>query len=128
MRQFYKKLFIILLFGGVLLFIVLDNGLEIKSVKETMGKKFDGQLWKAQYKQFKQNNPRIGLVPALEREILQKGMDRKAVREFLGLPKTIRENADWYDLGVSAFGVDYETYIIEYSQENKVVDFYIRRG
>lgn len=89
---------------------------------------FDAALWKAQYKKFKRNNPRISMVPDLERKVLQKGMYRETVRKTLGLPEQIKKNADLYDLGASAFGIDYENYVIEYDHDNKVVRFYIVRG
>jgi hypothetical protein len=89
---------------------------------------FDADLWKAQYQKNERDNPRIGMVSALEREVLREGMSREAVREMLGLPEQIQGNVDLYDLGVSPYGIDYEQYAITYDQEDKVVEFSIRRG
>lgn len=89
---------------------------------------FDAALWRAQYKSFERDNPRIGMISVLEREVLQKGMTKEAVREILGPPEQTRDNIDLYDLGISPFGVDYEQYVIEYDSDNKVVRFFIRRG
>ncbi|MFP5270146.1 hypothetical protein [Coleofasciculus sp.] len=89
---------------------------------------FDSALWRAQYKKYQRDNPRIGMVPDLEREVLHKRMSREVVREILGRPEQVRENADLYYLGVSPFGLDYEQYVIEYDPENKVVKFFISRG
>ncbi len=107
--------------------ITSNNQVKVMSTTVSTGS-FDSALWRSQYKKFKRDNPRIGMVPALEREVLHKGMSREVVREILGRPEQVRENADLYDLGVSPFGVDYEQYVIEYDQENKVVKFFISRG
>lgn len=107
--------------------ITSNNQVKVMSTTVSTGN-FDSALWRAQYKKHQRDNPRIGMVPALEREVLHKGMSREVVREVLGRPEQVRENADLYDLGVSPFGVDYEQYVIEYDQENKVVQFFISRG
>ena len=107
--------------------ITSNNQVKVMSTTVSTGN-FDSALWKAQYKKYQRDNPRIGMVPDLEREVLHKRMSREVVREILGRPEQVRENADLYDLGVSPFGVDYEQYVIEYDQENKVVNFFISRG
>jgi hypothetical protein len=89
---------------------------------------FNSQLWIAQYGKNERNNPRSGMVVALERNVLQKGMRRLEVRAILGKPEQIRHNIDVYDLGASPFGVDYEQYFIEYDKEDKVVKFFIQRS
>ena len=89
---------------------------------------FDSTLWKAQYNQFNRDNPRSGMTPTLEREVLQIGISQETVREILGPPEEAQDNMDLYDLGASPFGIDYEQYVIEYDNEKKVVRFFIRRG
>jgi len=89
---------------------------------------FDAALWRAQHGSDARDNPRSGLVPALEREVLRKGMSREEVREILGPPEGETPQRDVYELGASPVGVDYEQYVIEYDEEGKVLSFGLRRG
>ncbi|MBD2068845.1 hypothetical protein H6F93_15155 [Leptolyngbya sp. FACHB-671] len=123
-----------LVLATALLLLALSQGwgsvlYPIKAIKQTVSiSGFDADLWKAQHKKNKRDNPRIVMVPALEREVLREGMSREMVREILGLPEQIQENVDLYDLGISPYGFDYEQYAIVYDRENKLVEFSIRRG
>lgn len=106
---------------------IISNHFKYMNIN-VFNRKFDAALWKAQYKKNKRKNPRISMVSYLEPEVLQKGMDREVVRQILGSPEQIRENADLYDLGASPFGIDYEQYVIEYDRNNKVVKIFTIRG
>lgn len=89
---------------------------------------FDDVLWRDQYQKFNHDNPRSGMISDLEQEVLRKGMSQETVREILGPPEQTEGNMDLYDLGASPVGVDYEQYVIEYDDDQKVVRFFIRRG
>ncbi|MBD1867984.1 hypothetical protein H6F95_11865 [Cyanobacteria bacterium FACHB-471] len=131
-----KFVFVVVSFvvATALLLIALDKELrtvfhQMKAISQIISiGGFDADLWKAQFRENKRDNPRIRMVPALEREVLRKGMSRETVREILGLPEQVQGNVDLYDLGVSPYGIDYEQYAITYDQENEVVEFSLRRG
>ncbi|MCP4133748.1 MAG: hypothetical protein GY754_22460 [bacterium] len=88
---------------------------------------FDSEKWKALHKSPERNNPRITMVPDLQRSIIKKGMQKNKVRELLGPPEMIDKNSETYDLGVSSYGIDFEYFIIKYDSAEKVSRSYITR-
>lgn len=114
------------LFLSVTLCIMLVELLLVFATHKS--KNFDAELWRAQWNTDKRDNPRINMIVELEREVLKKGMHRELVREILGSPERIQGNSDLYDLGVSPYGIDYEQLVIQYDQQNKVVNFFTLRG
>ncbi len=91
-----------------------------------MSTDFDSAAWRAQRGSTAIDNPRSGLVAALERQRLREGMPRDEVRRLLGEPDLSEGGADVYLLGASPVGVDLETYRIDYRQD-RVSSYGIRR-
>lgn len=90
---------------------------------------FDVQRWQAARGRFDNAvSPRSGMLAALERDHLRKGMAREAVRKLLGEPDAATRTADEYDLGRSQVGVTFESYVIEYDARDRVVSFALRRS
>ncbi len=90
--------------------------------------KFDATVWRSHRDDDTLQNPRIGMVVALEGGVLRKGMPRSEVRDLLGPPDAIRPRADDYGLGVYSFSIDYQHYVIEYDTGERVSRFYTRSG
>jgi hypothetical protein len=77
---------------------------------------FDAGVWKAQRDEdFDGNNPRAGMVGALQREHLVEGTPREQVHNLLGPPELVQDDTDLYELGRSSTGVDYEQLAIVYA-------------
>lgn len=93
-----------------------------------MPKDFDADVWRAQRGSTARETPRTGLVVPLERNHLHKGMTRAAVIELLGEPDRRQPRSDHYRLGASPVGIDFETYVIEYDEQDLVTGFGIRRS
>lgn len=89
---------------------------------------FDATRWRSHRDDDTLQNPRIGMVAALEGGILRKGMPRAEVRDLLGPPDAIKPRADNYGLGVYSFSIDYQHYVIEYDRGGRVSRCYTRSG
>lgn len=88
---------------------------------------FDAEIWQSQKGSFKPDNPRGDMIEGLEKYYLKTGMERAKIHNILGEPDTINGQTDIYDIGVSPFGIDLETYQINYSND-KAVKFYVSRS
>jgi hypothetical protein len=88
---------------------------------------FDSRKWKAEEHNTSRNNPRIGMVVPLMK-ILRVGMTRSEVAEFLGAPDNATDNKIEYELGASPYGIDYETFFLEFDGNGKLESFRIKRG
>lgn len=93
-----------------------------------MSEQFDAELWRAQRGSSALDNPRVGLVVVLERDHMRPGMSRAEVIGLLGEPDRRQPHSDHYRLGASPVGVDYETYVVEYDEQDRVRSFGIRRS
>jgi hypothetical protein len=93
-----------------------------------MSREFDADVWRAQRGSNALDNPRVGQVVALERSHMRPGMSRAEVIELLGEPDRRLPRSDHYKLGASPVGVDFETYVIEYDDHDRVTSFGIRRS
>ena len=89
---------------------------------------FDSAKWKAQQDSTARNNPRAGMIGDLQQRVLQVGMTREQVVVLLGKPDTTEGNRYVYDIGTSAFGVDYEFFVVEFDGEGKLLRHSITRG
>lgn len=89
---------------------------------------FDASLWRAQHGSTERDNPRSGLVVALERDHLRAGMARSEVIALLGQPERQTARRDQYALGVSPYGIDYEYYVIDYDDNDRVATFSLKRS
>lgn len=78
---------------------------------------FDAGVWRAQRgsEALMQRNPRGDMASELMAEHLQQGTARDEVRALLGPPEFVDGDADVYELGRSAYGVDYEQLAITYA-------------
>ncbi len=74
------------------------------------------------------DNPRSGLVIAFERDHLRVGTARSQVIALLGQPEQRTARRDQYNLGVSAYGIDHEYYVIDYDDQDRVAAFSLKRG
>ncbi len=89
---------------------------------------FDAALWRAQYGNTVRDNPRSSLVVALERDHLRVGMARSQVIALLGEPERRTTRRDQYNLGVAPYGIDYEYYVIDYDDHDRVAAFSLKRS
>lgn len=87
---------------------------------------FDAAIWQSQKGSLERDNPRAGMIAALEKYHIRVGMKREQVRDLLGEPDKTLDHADIYDIGASPVGVDLETYRITYS-EGMVYEFQVVR-
>lgn len=88
---------------------------------------FDSDKWKALRSSTERDNPRSRMLGDLKKELRQ-GMTRDAVVALLGEPE-IKEGARYvYAIGASAFGVDYEYFVIEFDAGGNLLRHSITRG
>lgn len=79
---------------------------------------FDTAVWKAQHGRDEAlENPRAPMVGALIEDRLKAGMSRAKVVELLGPAEFQRNDNDYYTLGRSPYGVDYEYLVVHYVQD-----------
>ncbi len=89
---------------------------------------FDATVWKAQHNRDQAlDNPRSSMVGTLIGNRLKPGMARAAVVELLGPPEFQRNGNDYYTLGRSPYGIDYESLVVHYEQD-KVTLAQLERG
>lgn len=93
-----------------------------------MGADFDAAGWRAQQGSTAADNPRAGMLAALEREHLREGMTREAVNALLGAPERRLPRSDHYRIGAAPLGADYETYVVEYDERDRVIRFGMQRS
>lgn len=93
-----------------------------------MSRDFDSRLWQGQRGSNALDNPRVTLVIPLERQHLKPGLPRTEVIKLLGEPDRQLPNSDHYKLGASPVGVDFETYVIDYDDQGRVLRYGIRRS
>lgn len=91
------------------------------------GTGFNDELWRAQHRNTSHKNPRIGLVPSLDK-VLAPGMSREEVIAVLGPPEANADGRDLYSLGASPYGVDYEQLVVEYDADDRLERYYVVRG
>jgi hypothetical protein len=111
--------------GGATALLALAAG----GYMATTAGSFDSERWKAQRNSAARENPRAGMLGNLK-DRLRPGMTRDEVVALLGEPEA-KEKEDTryvYDLGASAFGVDYEYYVVEFDADGKVVRHAMTRG
>jgi hypothetical protein len=89
---------------------------------------FDAEIWIAQHDSdaLEQENPRIEMVPALQRDHLKPGATRDQIRDLLGAPEFEVGETDYYELGRSPLGVSFEQLAIEYADDDLVRAFVLR--
>lgn len=88
---------------------------------------FDSARWKAQAGSRARDNPRAGMVGTVQGR-LRPGMTRGEVTELLGPPDTQAGGRASYAIGTSAFGVDYEYFVLEFDGQDKLVRHSVSRG
>src|SRR5262249_51200547 len=117
-----RKTWIALCGAGVML--ILGAGAYMTTL--TAGD-FDSDKWKALRSSTARNNPRAGMVSDLQPQ-LRPGMTRDEVVTLLGEPE-VKEGARYvYSIGTSAFGVDYEYFVVEFDADGKLLRHMITRG
>ncbi len=110
-----------LVFGALILGIIFYFLVKNK-------KKFDSESWKSTIVSKKQKELyRANVVSHLKNKVLKNGMKKETVLELLGDADFIKNGKEYYSLGKSPYGVDYEYLIIKYEQ-NMLTSFYIERG
>jgi hypothetical protein len=88
---------------------------------------FDSDRWKALRHSTARENPRAGMIGDLQKQ-LRLGMTPDEVVGLLGQPDTTEGNRYVYRIGTSAFGVDYEYFVVEFGADGKLVRHSIMRG
>jgi hypothetical protein len=90
--------------------------------------KFDSTAWKAQHTNESFKNPRSGMIPALKKE-LRPGVTRADVEALLGEPEAREGNNRYhYWIGAGGFGVDFDEFVIEFDDADKLERYFVRRG
>jgi len=117
-----RKIWIGVCGAGVLL--VLGAG---GYMATTVAGEFDANRWKALRSSTARENPRAGMIGALK-DRLRAGMTRDEVVALLGEPETKDGPRYVYAIGTSAFGVDYEYFVVEFDADGKVTRHMITRG
>lgn len=88
---------------------------------------FDQQKWKAEKGNTSHKNPRIGMVSDAEK-VLRLGMKRDEVKQILGEPDRAQTNTLEYDIGASPYGIDYESFVLEFDELGLLKTWRIVRG
>jgi hypothetical protein len=80
---------------------------------------FNRERWRAQHNSdaLMDRNPRGNMASELIMEHLPQGMAREQVRALLGPPEFVDGGVEVYELGRSAYGVDYEQLAIVYADD-----------
>ena len=119
------------LVGGAFAALVVTAMVVAMQMTGTAGENtdgFDAALWQAQRGSAERDNPRLSMVGDLEAKHLEAGMTRQEVEALLGPADRVRaDGAAVYNLGVSAFGVDWEAYVVEYGDDGRLTRFYQMR-
>jgi hypothetical protein len=93
----------------------------------TFANSFDTSKWKALRNSKERDNPRSRMVGELKQQLRQ-GMTQNDVVALLGEPE-IKEGTRYiYAIGASAFGVDYEYFVVEFDASGKLLRHSITRG
>jgi hypothetical protein len=88
---------------------------------------FDSDRWKALRNSDARENPRARMLGDLK-DRLRQGMTRDEVVALLGEPETKEGVRFVYAIGTSAFGVDYEYFVVEFDVDGKLTRHSITRG
>jgi hypothetical protein len=90
---------------------------------------FDPALWQAQHGRDVPDNPRAGMVGAIE-QLLSPGMTRGEVEALLGEPEQRNGESYIYDVGGSAgaAAADYAYFVVEFDPAGRVVRYELMRG
>jgi hypothetical protein len=88
---------------------------------------FDQAGWKAQHDSTAIDNPRAGMVVAVE-EHLKPGMSRDEVLALLGPAESENGGTLTYDLGASPYGIDFDYLVIEFDAKGRLTRHYITRS
>jgi len=88
---------------------------------------FDPARWQAQRNSEAHDNPRGAMVSDLMQR-LHPGMTRSEVLALLGEPETQDGARFTYALGASAYGIDYEFFVIEFDGDGRLVRHALTRG
>jgi hypothetical protein len=110
-------LFVLLTVAALLVFAPLTAG---------DGCAFDAEAWKALRGSDLIDNPRAGMIAALETR-LTPGTRRSDVLSLLGEPESRDADRFIYDIGVGPYGIDYEYLVIEFAGD-RVMRTFIMRG
>lgn len=92
------------------------------------GSAFDPATWRSYSGSVVRETPRGGMLADLEARHLRPGMPRDEVLALLGIPDRRDRSRLIYRLGASAFGPDYEYYVIELDPEGRVSRFFVSRA
>jgi hypothetical protein len=93
----------------------------------TVAGDFDSARWKALRSSTARDNPRAGMIGELK-ERLRPGMTQEEVVALLGEPERKDGPRYVYAIGTSAFGVDYEYFVVEFDADGKLKRHAIERG
>jgi hypothetical protein len=88
---------------------------------------FDPALWRAQHGRDAPDNPRVGMIDAIQR-LLSPGMTRAEVEALLGEPEQRSPESDIYDVGGTAGSADYAYFVVEFDAAGRVVRYELMRG
>jgi hypothetical protein len=88
---------------------------------------FEPAVWQAQHGRDVPDNPRAGMVGAIE-QLLSPGMTRAEVEALLGEPEQRSGESYIYDVGGSAGGADYAYFVVEFNEAGRVVRYELMRG
>lgn len=109
---------------GIVILALVSSGWFV--MKHFSRDTFDAAAWRAQAGKGDQDNPRAGMAATLTTEVLKPGMPRAEVLALLGPPDFQKGQKDYYELGRSAYGVDYE-YLVALYEADALVRAYIER-
>lgn len=88
---------------------------------------FDPAVWRAQAGVVS-GNRRPGMIADLEAGKLRVGMTREEVHALLGPPGSSRPGYDSWELGIGAFAMDSEAYVVRYGPDGRVTGFGLVQG
>jgi outer membrane protein assembly factor BamE (lipoprotein component of BamABCDE complex) len=118
-----RKVWVSIFIGGAVLMLGAGSYM-------ARGGDFDSNQWKALQNSTARDNPRAGMISDLQKRVLRTGMTRAELIALLGEPDLTESegNRYVYEIGTSAFGVDYEYFVIEFDSAGKLLRHSIRRG
>lgn len=93
----------------------------------TLADSFDAAVWKAHRSDNSVDNPRKGMLSAVEK-MLKPGMSRVEITAMLGEPEFTQGNRFVYGFGRPAFGPDMSWFVVEFGADGRLVRHFVERG
>lgn len=116
---------VLLIFGGLLIVGIAVLGYrKMTAVDYTV---FNKDVWIAQAAVKPSENRRSSMVGDLSSR-LKPGMSEDEVVDMMGAPESRSSGRFVYSLGMPGFGVDYETFVVEFDPAGKLTRFFTSQG